>query len=370
MYFRKQVFVSIAGFLMLTSLKISSGMAQDLKPGFDKDEFIELIKIHSRQVDTPSAMNAGIGDPHSKLVYRSAVVGLDNRWDLWMRDGSVAIISIRGTTIKTESWLGNFYAAMIPAKGTMNVSAKLVFNYQLADNPRAAVHVGWLLATACIADDIVRQVDSCYKTGIRNYIISGHSQGGAIAFLMTSHLRQLQKQGILPADMIFKTYCSAAPKPGNLYYAYDYEASTANGWAFNVVNSADWVPETPMSIQTLNDFNKTNPFVNAPALIKKMKFPNNLVLKHAFNQLDKPTRKAQRKYQKYLGAMAAGSVKKYLTEYVPPVYYGSNDYVRTGSTIVLLADEDYYQIYPDSKERVFTHHMFQPYLYLTEKLKY
>ena len=48
-----------------------------------------------------------------------------------------------------------------------------------------------------------------------------------------------------------KTYCSAAPKPGNLFYAYDFEHITEGGWAFNVVNSADWVPELPSTTQTV-----------------------------------------------------------------------------------------------------------------------
>jgi hypothetical protein len=43
-------------------------------------------------------------------------------------------------------------------------------------------------------------------------------------------------------------------------------------------------------------------------------------------------------------------------------------YVRTGNTIVLLANDDYYAKFPDNRENVFIHHMFDPYLYLTEKL--
>jgi hypothetical protein len=63
-------------------------------------------------------------------------------------------------------------------------------------------------------------------------------------------------------DIKFKTYCSAAPKPGNLYFSYDYEADNQIGWSFTVVNGADWVPELPVSIQSIGDFNKTNPFKN------------------------------------------------------------------------------------------------------------
>jgi predicted esterase len=50
--------------------------------------------------------------------------------------------------------------------------------------------------------------------------IMGHSQGGAIAYLLTAHLLSLQKENKIPSEIVFKTYCSAAPKPGNLHFAY------------------------------------------------------------------------------------------------------------------------------------------------------
>ncbi|MCC6410284.1 MAG: lipase, partial [Saprospiraceae bacterium] len=199
-------------------------------------------------------------------------------------------------------------------------------------------------------------------------IILGHSQGGAIAFLLTSHLYSLQRQNLLPGDIRFKTYCSAGPKPGNLYYAYDYEARTHGGWAFNVVNSADWVPETPFSIRTLQDFNNTNPFVNAKEVIKKQKFPNRVVLKYVYKKLSKPTEKSRRNYEKYLGDKAGKMVQKQLPGYEPPPYAPTNHFVRTGHTIVLLADAAYYLKYPDSETKIFAHHLHMPYLYLTERM--
>ncbi len=99
------------------------------------------------------------------------------------------------------------------------------------------------------------------------------------------------KENKIPNDIRFKTYCSAGPKPGNLYFAYDYENITAGGWAYNVVNSADWVPDVPFTVQTVDDFTAVNPFTNAKTMIKKQKFPKNLVLKHIYNQLSKPSKK-------------------------------------------------------------------------------
>jgi hypothetical protein len=195
----------------------------------------------------------------------------------------------------------------------------------------------------------------------------GHSQGGAINYLLTAYLYSLQKQNILPGDIRFKTYCSAAPKPGNLFFAYYFESITENGWAFNVVNSADWVPETPVSIQTLNDFNETNLFKNAKSDIKKLKFPKNIILKKIYNKLDKPTKKAQKRYEKYLGKMTSKIIKKSLPDFVPPQYFESNNYVRTGNTVVLFAGDDYYEKFPAVSHDISTHHNFKAYLYLLDR---
>src|SRR5690606_17113241 len=127
----------------------------------------------------------------------------------------------RGSTLNQASWLANFYAAMVPAKGELQLSKDEVFSYELASSPLAAVHVGCLVATGFLAGDIQGQIDSCYSEGMKEFLIVGHSQGGAIAYLLTAHLLNLQKQQKLPHDIRFKTYCSAAPKPGNLYFGYE-----------------------------------------------------------------------------------------------------------------------------------------------------
>lgn len=192
----------------------------------------------------------------------------------------IAAISIRGTTASSTSWLENFYAAMVPATGSLKLAKDNVFNYQFATNPRASVHVGWLMGLGYMAKDIKLKIDSCYKLGYRDFYLTGHSLGGGISFMLTAYLRMLQKNGQPPVDIRFKTFSSAAPKPGNLYFAYDYEALTAGGWAYNVVNTADWVPESPLSIQTVNDFNKTNPFVNAKSTMKKQPLPKRIVMNY------------------------------------------------------------------------------------------
>jgi hypothetical protein len=361
---------SLAAMLILTLSFFHIPLsASELKPGFDKEEYRELMLISARTVAVESYASQFPEPASFKMLYQSSVVGLDNLWDLWKNDKNVAAISIRGTTVKAESWLANLYAAMVPAKGKLELAPNNIFEYELASNPRAAVHVGWLLSLGYMAPDIVSHINELYKEGTRDFLIMGHSQGGAIAFLLTSYLKNLQKNNKLPQDIVFKTYCSAGPKPGNLYYAYEYEASTQIGWAFNVVNAADWVPETPMSIQTSDDFNNTNPFTHADAMIKKQKFPARAALKHIYKKLDKPTRQAQKNYEKFLGEMTSKLIRSNLPEFISPAYYKSNHYVRTGPTIVLMPDAEYFAKFPDSTENIFIHHFHEPYLFLLNKMK-
>lgn len=351
--------------LFFSATTLLSG--QKLRPGFNKQELLELIYLSARQADTVYYRNIPAPEKFS-IVYRSPVMGLLNRWDLAVTKDSVAAISVRGTTRSTTSWLENFYSAMVPATGQLTLAPDFTFNYQLARNPRAAVHVGWLIGMAALSRDIRVKLDSCSRAGIRNFLIVGHSQGGAIAYLLTAYLRQLQASGQIDPDIQFKTYCIAAPKPGNLYFAYDYEVATASGWAFNIVNTADWVPETPATIQTVDDFNPLNPFRNARGLISRQKFPQNIAMGYAFNQLAKPTRKARRKNQKYLGTLAGKVVQKQLPGFAPPPYYPSANYTRAGNVIILPANEAYYQKYPNTSENLFTHHLLGAYLYLARQL--
>ncbi|HNP54458.1 MAG TPA: lipase family protein, partial [Ferruginibacter sp.] len=346
----------------------SSVQAQSIQPGFDTAEYRELMLISARTPQSETYVTDLPAPARFKRVYRSPILGLDNYWDFWLSENQQATISIRGTTVKPESWLANFYAAMVPATGTLLLRSTDSFHYQLASNPKAAVHAGWLTCMAYLSRDMLPKIREQYLQGVKNFFIIGHSQGGAISFLLTAYFYNLQKLGQLPADIRFKTYCSAGPKPGNLYFAYEYEAMTQNGWAYNVVNAADWVPQTPISVQTLNDFATTNPFVHAKPLMQKQKFPINLLLKYVYNQLNNSTDKAMRKYQKYLGKLLSGMVQKYLKEYREPTYFNSIEYVRAGNQIVLLPDDAYFKLYPDDSKNVFVHHFHKPYLYLLDHL--
>jgi hypothetical protein len=169
---------------------------------------------------------------------------------------------------------------------------------------------------------------------------------------------------------VYKTYCSAAPKPGNLYYAYDYDFINRGGWAFTVVNAADWVPETPISIQQLQDLNTLNPFTNIKSSLRQQKYAIRMYAGIVYNQLNKTTRKAQRRYEKYLGKMVGKQVRKQLPQLQHGAFANTMNYMRAGTPVVLMPDEAYYQQFPNNpKQRagIWNHHTFEAYVQLTQK---
>ncbi|MCB0689370.1 MAG: lipase family protein, partial [Saprospiraceae bacterium] len=357
----KTLIFHLCYFSIFLTLNPANICGQILQSGYDRKEYQELLKINQKAHIARSdwLQDSSMADPQfHQLVYRSPTVAFDNRWDLWQHQTKpIVVIAVRGSIQTGASFLANLYAAMIPASGSLSLDPDFNFHYQLSDHPQAAVHVGWFVAMAYLSKDILPKIDSCYQAGIKDFVLTGHSQGGGITFLLTAHLYSLQKQGVLPSDIRFKTYCSAGPKPGNLFFAYSYENQTRD-WAFNVVNPVDWVPDVPFTVQTVDDFTAVNPFREAHSMIKKQKFPKSLALKHIYHKLSKPSLRAQKNYQRYLGKMLAQTVRKNIPDFITPEYYRSNYYVRTGTTITLYPDTNYFQLYKEdpTKPNIWLHH--------------
>lgn len=344
----------------------STVLGKSLQSGFDKEEYMELLKITAQTNNSKSVLPTFYPE-NFRLVYTSPLIGLDNMWTLWLNDDNIAAIAIRGTSESSVSWMANLYAAMVPAKGEMKLTEDYTFQYELSPNPLAAVHVGWLISTGFLAREILTHIDSCYQMGIKNFYITGHSQGGGISFLMTSHLLSLQQKGELPKDIRFKTYCSAGPKPGNQYYAYDYALQTQDGWAYNVVNMDDCVPMLPFTVQTSNDFLANSPFESIKTLIEEQEIPNKMILNFIFKKMDSPSLKAMEAYQKYLGIKMEDLIKRHLAEYSYSEYYPSHNYVTAGNQYILVGTEEYYKEFSPSNENLIGHHSPAAYYFIVSQ---
>lgn len=358
---------------ILTILTTAIFAQSKLQPGFDVKEHVALAALSRFGADFPDSLLGGSKKNKFRLIYRSPEVGLKNQWSFFLRDDNTGIISIRGTVGNKESWLANFYAAMIPATGSLHLTDSTVFDYKLADDPKAAVHVGWTVSLGFMAAGILEKISEQYSKGVRDIYIYGHSQGGAIAFLATSYLKHLQQDGKLPADFTFKTYCSAGPKPGNMYYAYDYDFITRGGWGFNVINAADWVPETPYTVQRMQDMNEINPLIHTKEGLKKQGFLARAAGGYFYGKLNRKPRKVQRMYNRMFGNTLYNlAVKKTLKQYNKPEYAESANYMRAGTPVVLLTDEDYHSKFrfDEKKKDYFVHHHFSAYYYLLKKHYY
>ena len=44
--------------------------------------------------------------------------------------------------------------------------------------------------------------------------------------------------------------------------------------------------------------------------------------------------------------------------------YNSNNYVRTGTQVILHTNDEYYKLFPEKLEMIWNHHMFEAYYFL------
>lgn len=324
--------------LLAAVFLVQTNLAQaTLKPGFDAKEYMTLMALF----DDTFSEDKGI-DPNTvqnalkdyRKVYVAPEVAFKNQWTLFVNDThKTGMIAIRGTIQDADSWAANYFFAMIPAQGTLQVGERKL-PYKFAENPQSAVHAGWAIATLAMADDVEAQIQQQYARGIKDFNIFGHSQGASLTYLLTSYLKYRQQAGFLPRDLVFKTYASAAPKPGNLQYAYDYDFLTRDGWGYRIVNSADWVTESPFTVQSVQSLAANNPLAHPETLEK-----SHPLLKKAVGRLLKYPVKTQALYTKYFGS---GVYKLKVQQLMPglqePTYVQDLNYTPAGVPIVLMPD--------------------------------
>lgn len=216
------------------------------KRGFDKKEVLDMIALcNSFTFLDLYNTDATIVPKGYKKIYTSGVFGMDNKFQLYQKD-KLVVINLRGSTDKKVSWLANIYSAMIPASGTINISGE-DFDYCFAKDSNAAVHGGYALAIAYLHKDLLYHISNLNRNGIYHFIITGHSQGGALANMLRAYFENLS-DSLLAAENNFKTIAFAAPMVGNQAFATEYNNKYAeNNTSFNIINPADPIPKFPAS---------------------------------------------------------------------------------------------------------------------------
>ena len=96
---------------------------------------------------------------------------------------------------------------------------------------------------------LIEQINNLNTKGIYHILITGHSQGGALAHLVRTYLENLTESEISSKN-VFKTYAFANPMCGNEEFAKEYEVNYSEiNMSYSIINPADLVPKMPMHFQ-------------------------------------------------------------------------------------------------------------------------
>ncbi len=337
--------------------------------GYNKAELVALIPVMERAYDSSDIGGYKTPEPQGvQRIFRSKVSPLMNRFDVWITNTDRAVIAIRGSIVDPGglSFAAAFYSPMVKASGKIIMSDSETFEYKLAELPDAAVHLGMLLGLAHISDELVSQIKDLYDKGIRDFVILGHSQGSGIGFLATSYIRYLQKDGKLPSDFRLKTYLIAAPKVGNLQYAYDYQKINNGGWALAVNSILDWVPCIGLTFQGAIDFPKISPFYDMKGFMASINFPTGPYFDESYNRFLTIEPAITKEMQAIIHENVYPRVIKAMPEYVEPTLLGTFDFERSGDMVPLFPDTDYYKTFPQDTVhfQAWENHSVYPYYVL------
>lgn len=187
----------------------------------------------------------------------------DNAWALYRKTGTnIYVIAIRGTVETKPSLIEDVIATSVAAYPVrFKVNDQQMLSFLLAETPGAETHLGWTYAAAELVFNSQYGILKVLREKVppnSRLLITGHSQGAAIATLIHAFLHyaaarnEFGNLGIGNRGYTLKSYVFAQPKPGNWQFAMDF-ARIAGGQAFVVNNDRDWVPQTPLSIEFLDE---------------------------------------------------------------------------------------------------------------------
>lgn len=225
-----------------------NGLSAQHFSGFDAQEARNTLAVcNSYTFLDLYGSDAQIIPRSQRRVFTSEVKGLDNKFQVY-ENGKTGIINFRGSTDKLVSWVENIYSAMIPAVGVIHYNERDL-PYKFASDTLAAVHSGYALGITLLAPQLLEQVDYLNKRGIYDILITGHSQGGALAHLCRAFFENLPA-GSISLSNRFKTYAYANPMCGNREFSEEYhQRYVATNTSFSMVNPADPIPKMPMGYE-------------------------------------------------------------------------------------------------------------------------
>ncbi|MFD2822261.1 DUF2974 domain-containing protein [Lacinutrix iliipiscaria] len=217
-------------------------------PGFNPHEATYTISMcNSFNFLKQFGSNNEIIPNEFNLKYTSEILSMDNKFEVY-ENGEVGVITYRGSTDKIISWVENFYSAMIPAEGTIFINEES-YDYKFAKDKDASVHAGYGLTIVLLSEKIIEQIKALNQKGIYDIVITGHSQGGALATMTRAYLENLSAHKLSQKNA-YKTYAYAQPMSGNKEFANEYNSRFSHeGTSYSIINPKDPVPYLPFNYE-------------------------------------------------------------------------------------------------------------------------
>jgi len=212
-----------------------------------------------------------------------------NAWTLWKKavpvnGRAVYAIAIRGTVFASQpSAFENLILTTSSARFGIEHPKNKYADITFSDIDGAEVHTGFSYATFSVLFDaeygVLRTLIEQKVPPGSILLITGHSQGAAMATLMHAFLyytMQQGKYGLSKNQYLVKSYVFAQPKPGNVQFAMSFsEIAGAKGLSYVINNTLDPVPLVPLSLEFFADVEMVMP--EPTAFWKLLRGVNNLV---------------------------------------------------------------------------------------------
>lgn len=296
-------------------------------PGFKPQEAKELIAICNSftYIELYGSDKEIIPAKYTK-IYTSPDYGMDNKFQVYQKE-NIGVINFRGSTDKKSSWLENMYSAMIPVEDEITIDNRR-FPYKVGIDTSGSVHAGYMLAVSYLEEDVINQIKKLNQKGIYNFLITGHSQGGAIAQLMRAYLNYLPESKLSKKN-IFKVYAFANPMIGNFEFCQEYNRKFSQPqMSFLLHNPSDMVPQMPM---TYNDSTYWQSNVQAALFDKENFSMKQMFMDGAKQTFEHPLKRTS----DFLNRNVNKQIGKELGEIKMPKYKNDINYAHTSKPILL-----------------------------------
>jgi hypothetical protein len=256
-----------------------------------------------------------------RKIAESKETPLHNAVRIFKNDKTLVVV-FRGTVSETNSWLENVHYMQIPAQNELQIeSQKYTYNFSIVS--QAAVHSGYVLATAYLWEDLKNILSQSMLQGVTKIILTGHSQGGALAQLFLAQMSL--KTNFQHFELT--NYSFGSPSIGNQSFSDDYNRRFKNK-SFRFVNTSDFVCKLPLNNQTFDlDFKGFKAQVDLEMMRDLAQLGLEILPEEYKTQIDKIGEVSDR--------LTSQSVKLLVGHVVFPRLMNANFFAPTGKTIYL-----------------------------------